>query len=129
MNDYILIEKENRQYETFNIQSLNTSVDGSINRFISFSFHFELSSLDFIKFSKLFEFPNYCIKLDGTIVTDNKLIDLKGMLISSVENYNIWSYQNNIVKVNIICDYCSENKDSNLAKSLRRNKKLEILGI
>jgi hypothetical protein len=126
MTDYILIEKENRQYETFNIQSLNISCD---SRFISFSFYFELSHLDFMNFSKIFEFPKYSIKLDGIIVTDNKMIDLKGILISSVENYNNWSYQNNFFKVNMICDYCSENKDSNLVKSLRRNKKLELLGI
>lgn len=127
MSEIILIEKENRQYETFHIQSLNMSCDNNSNRFISFSFYFELSPLDFITFSNLFEFPKYCIKLNGTIVSDNKLIDLAGILISSVENYHDW--QNKLVKVHVICDYCSENRDSNLAKSLRRNKKLELLGI
>jgi hypothetical protein len=127
MSEIIIIEKENRQYETFHIQSLNISCDNNSSRFISFSFYFELSPLDFITFSKLFEFPKYCIKLNGIIVSDDKLIDLKGILISSVENYHDW--QNKLVKVHVICDYCSENKDSNLAKSLRRNKKLELLGI
>jgi len=55
----------------------------------------------------------------------NILINLKGILISQIEQYD----KNYFNKIKIICDYCEENKDDNIAKSLRRNKKLELLGI
>lgn len=123
--DMILIEKENRQIETFHIHSLNMECNSSIDRFLSFSFDFELSVSDLPILMNLFEFPKYCTKLDGMIVSDIKLINLKGILISQIEQYD----NNHFAKIKILCDYCEENKDDNMAKSLRRNKKLELLGI
>jgi len=61
----ILIEKENRQIETFHIHSLNMECNSSIGRFLSFSFDFELSALlnhSMIQlFSGLFQKKNFQI--------------------------------------------------------------------
>ena len=123
LNSVLIIKKENRQIEKFHLHSLN--LDKSvIENFISFGFDFELSVLDSSNLMNIFEFPKHFTRLDGLIISDEKFLNLKGIYLSQIEHI-----ENYVSKIRIICDYCEENKDTNLAKSLRRDIKLESLGI
>jgi hypothetical protein len=123
LNSVLIIEKENRQIEKFHLHSLNLE-KSVVENFISFGVDFELSVLDSYNLMNIFEFPEYFTRLDGLIISDEKFLNLKGIYLSQIEHI-----ENYISKIRIICDYCEENKDTNLAKSLRRDIKLESLGI
>lgn len=123
LNSVLIIEKGNRQIEKFHLHSLN--LDKSVvGNFISFGVDFELSFLDSSNLMNIFEFPKHFTRLDGLIISDEKFLNLKGIYLSQIEHI-----ENYVSKIRIICDYYEENKDTNLAKSLRRDIKLEYLGI
>lgn len=123
LNSVLIIEKGNRQIEKFHLHSLN--LDKSVvGNFISFGVDFELSFLDSSNLMNIFEFPKHFTRLDGLIISDEKFLNLKGIYLSQIEHI-----ENYVSKIRIICDYCEENKDTNIAKSLRRDIKLESLGI